>query len=53
MEYLLDDYQNYYEIWNRLKLPYNYQKYTKRFGTTLKNSAAKIIFNVPMANCIR
>ena len=41
MEYLLDDYQNYYEIWNRLKLPCNYQKYAKRFGTTLKTAQLK------------
>ncbi len=37
----IEDYQNYYEIWDRLKLPYSYQKYAKRFGTTLKTAQIK------------
>lgn len=37
----IEDYQNYYEIWNRLKLPSVYRKFSKRFGTILQSSQLK------------
>ncbi len=37
----IKDYQNYCEIWNQLKLPNIYQKFTKRFGTIIQSSQLK------------
>lgn len=32
----IKDYQNYYEIWNRLKLPNAYRKFERRFGNIIQ-----------------
>ena len=37
----IEDYQNYYEIWNYLKLPIAYRKFAKRFGTILQSTQLK------------
>ncbi len=37
----IEDYQNYYEIWNNLKLPNAYRKFAKRFGTILQSTQLK------------
>lgn len=37
----IEDYQNYYEIWNCLKLPNVYRKFAKRFGTIIQSSQLK------------
>ncbi len=37
----IEDYQNYYEIWNQLKLPNVYRKFAKRFGTIIQSSQLK------------
>ncbi|MCK4903734.1 MAG: hypothetical protein KAS35_03510 [Candidatus Marinimicrobia bacterium] len=38
---IINDYQNYCEIWNQLKLPNIYRKFTKRFGTIIQSSQLK------------
>ncbi len=37
----IKNYQNYYEIWNCLKIPNIYRKYAKRFGTIIQSSHLK------------
>lgn len=37
----IEDYQNYYEIWNYLKLPIAYRKFVRRFGTILEPKQLK------------
>ena len=37
----IEDYQNFYEIWNRLKIPNIYRKFAKRFGTIVQSSQLK------------
>ena len=37
----IEDYHNYYEIWNYLKLPNAYRKFAKRFGTILQSTQLK------------